>query len=136
MHDALYFLKALRGQIGEWSILDGLPLGALWPLQLTLCGAAKHARSAHACRAPPLAAPLMSEAEERARATTLFAVMVVAFGAWGPMCVVVCAQTGLHACRSSGVKVRGAKEVSVLSCWPVLCICQACREHMHLFVRR
>ena len=29
VHDALYFLKALRGQIGEWSILDGLPLGAL-----------------------------------------------------------------------------------------------------------
>ena len=113
VHDALYYLQACRGQISEWSILDGLPLGALWPLQLTLCGAAKHARSAHACRAPPLAAPLMSAAEERARATTLFAVMVVAFGAWGPMCVVVCAQTGLHACRSSGVKVRGAKEVFV-----------------------
>ena len=108
VHDALYFLKALRGQIGEWSILDELPLGALWPLQLALCGAAKHARSAHACHAPPPAALLMSAAEERARATTLFAVMVVAFGAWCPMCVVVCAQIGLHACRSSGVKVRGA----------------------------
>ena len=106
-------MKALRGQIGEWSILDGLPLDALWPLQLALYAAVKHVRSAHACRAPPPAAPLMSAAEERARATTPFAVMVVALGAWGPICVVVCAQVGLHACRNSSVKVRGAKEVRV-----------------------
>ena len=97
VHDALYFLKSLRGQIGEWSILDGLPLDALWPLQLALCGAVKHVRSRMHVTLPPPAAPLVSAAEERARATTLFAVMVVALDASGPMCVVVCAEVGLHA---------------------------------------
>ena len=36
VHDALYFLKALRGQISEWSTVDGLPLGALCRLKLAL----------------------------------------------------------------------------------------------------
>ena len=57
VHDALYFLKALRGQIGEWSILDGLPLDALWPLQLALCEAVKHVRSRMHVTLPPPCSP-------------------------------------------------------------------------------
>ena len=72
---------------------------------------------------PPPQPPSCPQQMERARATTLFAVMVVAFGAWGPMCVVVCAQVGLHACRVAGVKVRGAKEVHVHHvCRRFLCV--------------
>ena len=78
----------------------------------------------------------MSATEERARATTPFAVMVVALGAWGPICVVVCAQVGLHACRVAGVKVRGAKEVCVHQLLQAFCMCAAYIEHMHMRVRR
>ena len=93
----------------------------------------KHVRSVHACRAPPPAAPLMSAADGT---TTLFAVVAVALGTWGPMCVVGCAQVGLHACRSSGVKVRGAKEVHVHQCLLSFHMCAAYIEHMHMCVLR
>ena len=36
MHDALYFLQAFRGQISEWSTVDGLPLGRPCRLKLAL----------------------------------------------------------------------------------------------------
>ena len=96
----------------------------------------KHARSAHACRAPPTA-PLMSAADGKStRLFTLFAVMAVALGTWGPMCVVVCAQVSLRACRCSGVKVRGAKEVCVHQCLQAFSTCAAHIEHIHMRVRR
>ena len=85
---------------------------------------------------PPPSAPSCPQQMERARATTLFAVMAVALGTWGPMCVVVCAQVGLRACRCSGVKVRGAKEVRVHQCLQAFSICAAYNEHMHMRVRR
>ena len=80
--------------------------------------------------------PSCPQQMERARATTLFAVMAVALGTWGPMCVVVCAQVGLRACRCSGVKVRGAKEVHVHQCFQAFSTCAAHIEHMYMRVRR
>ena len=62
---------------------------------------------------PPPQPPSCPQQRKEHAPRRLFAVMVVAFGAWGPTCVVVCAQVGLHACRNSSVKVRGAKEVRV-----------------------
>ena len=85
---------------------------------------------------PPPQPPSCPQQMERARATTLFAVMAVALGTWGPMCVVVCAQVGLRACRCSGVKVRGAKEVHVHQCFQAFSTCAAHIEHMHMRVRR
>ena len=73
---------------------------------------------------------------EQARPTTLFAVVAVALGTWGPICVVVCAQVGLHACRSSGVKVQGAKEVCVHQCLTAFGMCAAYVAHMHMYVCR
>ena len=133
MHDPLYFCRSF-----EVRSASGRPsMACLWVhlcrLKLALSGPMKHARSAHACRAttPHVRSRWKEHAPRRSLALrSLFWVPVV-------LCVrVVYTLVGLYACRSSGVKVRGAKEVSVLSCWPVLCICQACREHMHLFVRR
>ena len=85
---------------------------------------------------PPPQPPSCLQWMERGRATTLFAVVAVALGTWGPMCVVGCAQVGLHACRSSGVKVRGAKEVHVHQCLLSFHMCAPYIEHMHMCVLR
>ena len=63
--------------------------------------------------ATPPAAPLMSAADGKSTRNDALDPCGRCFGCLGSAVCIVCAQVGLHACRSSGGGVRGAEEVLV-----------------------